>query len=75
MIDKEIFLYSQLELHADALNKLVIIGIDTNDFEKVEKYCYERIQDRPNLFKILSENYNLKMNAAKSSKNEGEKKY
>ena len=78
MIDQEIFLYSQLELHNEAISKLVRTGVEQNDFEKVEKYCSERINDRPDLFadlfKILSENYNMNNNGAKNLKSEGERK-
>jgi hypothetical protein len=78
MIEQEIFLYSKLDLHNEALIKLVHIGVNQNDFEKVEKYCKDSIQERPDLFadlfKILSENYNLNNSASKNTKNENERK-
>lgn len=78
MIEQEIYLYSKLSLHNDALNKLVSIGIQQNDFSKAEKYCQDIQPDKPDifadLFKILAENYQLNSSGVKTGKNDNEKK-
>lgn len=78
LIDQEIFLYSKLNLHNEAISKLVLMGVSNNDFEKVEKYCTEMLSEKSDLFaelfKILSENYQNNINGVKTAKNEKDKK-
>lgn len=78
MIDQEIFLYSKLNMHNSALNKLIKYGIDRNDFSKAEAYCAEMIKERSDLFAqlfiILSKEYNNNLNLIKNAKSEAENK-
>lgn len=78
LIDQEIYLYSKLSMHEEALNKLVNIGVETNDFEKVETYAKNLIPEKPDIladfFKILSEGYNSYVANSKTTKSETEKK-
>jgi hypothetical protein len=78
MIDQEIFLYSKLNMHNSALDKLIKLGIDRNDFSKAEAYCAEMIKEKPDLFAqlfiILSKEYNSNLNLIKNSRTEAEKK-
>jgi hypothetical protein len=53
MIDQEIFLYSKLNMHNSALDKLIKLGIDRNDFSKAETFCADMIKERADLFAQL----------------------
>lgn len=78
LFEFEIYLYKRLGMHSEALEKLVNIGVDQNDFEKVENYCNEMKSDKSDLFadlfKILADNYKKYSTALKNAKNDIEKK-
>lgn len=42
MFEEEILLFSKQKMHAEALNSLVEIGKQSNDFSAAEKYCLEQ---------------------------------
>jgi hypothetical protein len=78
LMEQEIYLYSKLDLHSEALVKLINVGLQQKDFEIVDKYCLEMIETKPDiladLFKMLSENYTGNYNAIKNAKSDNEKK-
>jgi hypothetical protein len=78
LMDQEIYLFGKLDLHKDALLKLISVGVDNKDFEKVESYCSEMVNSKPeiiaDLFKLLSESYNNNMNQLKTARNETDRK-
>jgi hypothetical protein len=78
LMDQEIYLFGKLDLHKDALLKLISVGVDHKDFEKVESYCSEMVNTKPeiiaDLFKLLSENYNQSLNCIKTARSEPDKK-
>jgi hypothetical protein len=78
LFEIEIYLYQKTSMHLQALVKLVSIGIDQNEFEKVHNYCLEMKTEKPDLFadlfKILTDNYKTYSNALRNAKNETEKK-
>jgi len=69
LVDQEIYLYSKLGKHMEALTKLVNIGLEYQDFEKAEQYCIDANSSElfAYLFKIISDNYTIAMNQAKTA--------
>jgi len=78
LFEFEIYLYKRLGMHSEALEKLVNVGVDQSDFEKVKNYCFEMKSEKPDLFadlfKILADNYKKYSTALKNAKNDIEKK-
>jgi len=69
LVDQEIYLYAKLGKHMEALTKLVNLGLENQDFEKAEKYCIDANSNDlfAYLFKIISDNYTLAINQAKTA--------
>ena len=67
LIDQEIFLYSKLSMHQEALEKLTKIGLEEKSFEKAEDYCTKAKKDElfEQLFKIISKDYTDNLNKIK----------
>lgn len=61
MIELEIYLYSTLGQHIQAIQKLIMVGASEDNFEKVEKYCNETKTSGSSLlgemFKIICVDY------------------
>jgi len=78
LFEFEIYLYKMLGMHSEALEKLVNIGVDQSDFEKVKSYCFEMKNEKQDLFadlfKILADNYKKYFAALKNAKNDIERK-
>ena len=75
MVHLEIYLYSKLSMHKEALEKLSHIGVEEKSFEKAEDYCEKAKKDElfEQLFTIISRNYtnnlkNIKMSTKKEEK-------
>ena len=77
LVDMEVYLYSQLNMHAEAIAKLIAYGCSEDNFDKSEKYCNEIGNNKTELFteyfKSLTNQYNLCSKAISNSKNEKEK--
>lgn len=77
MVDLEVYIYSQLSMHNDAIERLVALGCTENNFDKVEKYCNEAQGNKTDLFgelfKILTKNYKISVSGQTTSKNEKDK--
>ena len=67
LIDLEVYLYSQLNMHNEAISKLIAIGVGEENFDKVETYCLEVETTRGDLFgemfKILANHYKTSISA------------
>lgn len=77
LVDLEIFLYSKLSMHSEAILKLIQIGTQENDFTKVENYCNETESDGIDffgeMFKTLSQLYKSGLQTLQTNKNENDK--
>jgi len=68
MSDLEIYIFSKLSMHKEALEKLSAIGLEEKSFEKAEDYCSKAKKDElfEELFKIISRNYTENVNKIKT---------
>jgi len=76
LVDLEIFLYSKLSMHSEAILKLIQIGIQENDFTKVENYCNDTESDVDlfgEMFKTLSQLYKSGFQSLQTSKNDNDR--
>jgi hypothetical protein len=75
MIELEIYLYSKLSMHQEALEKLSFIGLEEKSFEKAEEYCEKAKKNElfEQLFKIIARNYNDNLSKINASSKREEK--
>lgn len=65
LVDITVYLYSQLNMNNDAINKLIEIGSYYDNFDKVEKFCNDtnsltlKTDMFSTMFKILCQNYKM----------------
>eukprot|EP00340_Litonotus_pictus_P002362 CAMPEP_0170516912 /NCGR_PEP_ID=MMETSP0209-20121228/3036_1 /TAXON_ID=665100 ORGANISM="Litonotus pictus, Strain P1" /NCGR_SAMPLE_ID=MMETSP0209 /ASSEMBLY_ACC=CAM_ASM_000301 /LENGTH=700 /DNA_ID=CAMNT_0010802007 /DNA_START=376 /DNA_END=2475 /DNA_ORIENTATION=- len=78
MMDLEVYLYSQSNMHTEAISKLIAIGCSEDNFEKVEKYCLDvstnsKTELYGEMFKMLTSQYEICVKGLSNCKTDKDK--